>query len=77
MHKKSGKTKLINKIIDFHKEIKEHPKKGTGQIEQLKGYKERSVWSRRTDQKHRLTYEVFESEKRIVLLSAYGHYEDK
>ncbi|WP_311325381.1 hypothetical protein [Capnocytophaga sputigena] len=44
-------------------------------LNHLKGYGERNVYSRRIDKKHRLTYEVFEEERYIEILSAYGHYE--
>jgi addiction module toxin, txe/yoeB family len=57
--------------------MQEHPTTGTGQVEQLKGYEERSVWSRRINQKHRLVYEIFEDEKSIDIISAFGHYDDK
>ena len=76
-HKKAGKKKLITKIASFLRELETNPTSGTGQVEQLKHYGERSVWSRRIDQKHRLIYEVFEEEKRIELLSAYGHYDSE
>ena len=68
--------KIIKKIASFLSELEENPTQGTGQVERLKHYGERSVWSRRIDQKHRLVYEVFEEEKRVELLSAYGHYND-
>lgn len=77
LHKKSGKKKILDKITTFIIEIAVHPTTGTGKPEPLKGYGERFVYSRRIDQKHRLVYEVFEEEKRIELLSAYGHYDDK
>ena len=75
-HKEAGKKKIIKKIASFLSELEENPTQGTGQVERLKHYGERSVWSRRIDQKHRLVYEVFEEEKRVELLSAYGHYND-
>ena len=43
----------------------------------LKGDRERNVYSRRIDKKHRLIYEVFEDKKRVALLSVYGHYDDE
>lgn len=49
----------------------------TGQIEPLKGYGERNVFSYRIDKKHHLIYEVFEEEKRVDLLAAYGHYNEE
>lgn len=72
LHKKSGQKKIIDKIATFLHELSIHPTTGTGQVESLKGYGERNVYSRRIDKKHRLTYEVFEEEKRVEILSAYG-----
>lgn len=77
MHKKSGQKKNLNKIATFITEIAIHPKMRTGHPEPLKGYECRNVYSRRIDKKHRLIYEIFEEEKRIELLSAWGHYNDK
>ncbi len=71
---RSRTDKNNKKIASFLRELQEEPTQGTGQVERLKYYGERSVWSRRIDQKHRLVYEVFEEEKRVELLSAYGHY---
>ncbi|WP_454986571.1 Txe/YoeB family addiction module toxin [Capnocytophaga bilenii] len=77
LHKKSGQKKLLDKIASFLEELSKHPITGTGQVEPLKGYSERNVYSRRIDKKHRLIYEVFEDKKRVALLSAYGHYDDE
>ena len=74
-HLKSGQKKLRVKIDSLLDELEVHPTTGTGQVEPLKGYGERNVYSRRIDKKHRLTYEVFEEEKYIEVLAAYGHYE--
>ena len=74
-HLKSGQKKLLVKIDSLLDELEVHPTTGTGQVEPLKGYGERNVYSRRIDKKHRLTYEVFEEEKYIEVLAAYGHYE--
>lgn len=75
---RSNKT-LINKIDKLLDEIEIHPSTGTGKPEPLKGFGERSVYSRRIDHKHRLVYEIIEEEEnRIVkVISAYGHYDDK
>lgn len=59
---KSNPT-LIKKINKFLDEIEEHPTTGTGKPEQLKGYRERNIYSRRIDKQHRLVYEIFEEEK--------------
>lgn len=76
-HLLSGQKKLVEKVFSFLKEIVEHPTTGTGQVEQLKGFEQRLVYSRRIDKKHRLIYEIFEEEKRVEILSAYGHYDEK
>lgn len=68
---------LIIKIDKLLDEIESHPMKGMGKPEQLKGYGERSVYSRRIDQKHLLVYEIFEEEKMVKIISSYGHYDDK
>lgn len=73
-HNKSGQKKLLVKIDTLLDELEIHPITGTGQAELLKGFGERLVWSRRIDKKHRLVYEIFEEEKRVEVLSAYGHY---
>lgn len=71
LHKKAPRaiTKL-SKLID---EIKEHPRTGTGQVEQLKGY-DGSVYSRRITKEHRLVYKIYEEEIVVLVLSTFGHY---
>ncbi len=54
----------------------EHPLSGTGHPEQLKGDRT-GQWSRKITQKHRLIYQVKEKEVIVLVLSAYGHYDDK
>lgn len=76
-HQKAGQKIILKKIATFLLELKENPTTGTGQVEPLKGYGERNVYSRRIDKKHRLIYEIFEEEKRVEILSAYGHYDEK
>ena len=73
-HSKSGQKKLVLKIQQFIAEIRENPRSGTGQPEQLK-FMERETWSRRVNSKHRFTYQIEDDD--IMLLSAYGHYSDK
>ena len=69
--------KILKRINTLIKECQRTPFEGTGKPEPLKGYGVRSVWSRRIDQKHRLTYEIFEDKKIVNFLSCYGHYNDK
>ncbi|MBO4722582.1 MAG: Txe/YoeB family addiction module toxin [Muribaculaceae bacterium] len=63
----------VQKLID---ELREHPTTGTGHPEQLKGQPE-GRWSRRITKKHRLVYQIFEKEIVVLVLSAWGHYNDK
>ncbi|WP_312761353.1 Txe/YoeB family addiction module toxin [Epilithonimonas sp.] len=75
-HKKSGDKKVLIKIDKLLDELRTHPTTGTGKPEILKHYKT-TTWSRRISEKHRMVYRI-ENEKVIVLvLSLYGHYDDK
>ncbi len=74
-HKKAGNKKLLKKIDGFLTELQEHPREGTGQVEQLKHFAEREIYSRRIDKKHRLVYEVVDDKVVVILMSAYGHYD--
>ncbi|MBV7441738.1 Txe/YoeB family addiction module toxin [Weeksellaceae bacterium TAE3-ERU29] len=76
-HKKSGNKTLLKKINNLITALEENPYQGKGKPEELRGYGERFVLSRRIDVKHRLVYEVFENKKQIVILSVYGHYDNK
>ena len=72
---KKSQPVLYEKVRKFLKELREHPFTGTGHPEALKNDKS-GKWSRRIDKKHRLIYEVMEG-KIVLLISAYGHYDDK
>ncbi|MBO7439782.1 MAG: Txe/YoeB family addiction module toxin [Bacteroidales bacterium] len=71
-----SEPKLFAKVATFVEELKEHPTTGTGHPEPLKGQPE-GRWSRRISQKHRLVYRIFDTEVLVLVLSAYGHYDDK
>ena len=60
----------LAKLLD---ELKEHPRTGTGQVEQLKGY-DGTVYSRRITQEHRLVYKIYDDVIEVLVLSAFGHY---
>ena len=62
-------VKLINELMD-------HPKTGTGHPEPLKG-KPENRWSRQITKKHRLVYRILETEVLVLVLTSYGHYDDK
>ena len=57
-------------------ELHDHPMTGTGKPEQLRGDRA-GQWSRRITKKHRLIYEIHETEIVVLILSSYGHYNDK
>lgn len=57
-------------------ELTEHPRTGTGKPEPLSGDRV-GQWSRRINKKHRLIYEIHDNEVVVVVISAYGHYDDK
>lgn len=75
-HRQSGNKKLLQKINTLLNELREHPTSGTGKPEQLK-YFESPTWSRRISGKHRLVYRIQEEIITVLVLSAYGHYEDR
>ena len=64
------------KALKLIKELYEHPRTGTGKPEPLSGNRA-GQWSRRISKKHRLIYEIHDTEVVVLVLTAYGHYEDK
>jgi toxin YoeB len=74
--KKNGGKTVINKIEKLLVELIEHPKTGTGQVEQLKGDRQ-GQWSRRIDKKNRLVYSIDDVVVTIEVISAKGHYVDR
>ena len=54
----------------------EHPMTGTGHPERLKGDLA-GKWSRQITRKHRMVYEIRDTEVLVIVLTAYGHYDDK
>lgn len=57
-------------------ELKDHPRTGTGHPEPLSGDRA-GQWSRRITKKHRLVYEIHDTEVIVLALAAYGHYSEK
>ena len=72
---KSGNKIILNKIDRLIEELKIHPRTGTGKPEQLKGLPDR--WSRRITKKHRLVYKIEDDVVIVLVLSAYGHYNEE
>lgn len=71
-----SEPKAFKKAQKLIEELKVHPRTGTGHPEQLKGDRA-GQWSRRITDKHRLIYEIHDTEVIVLVLTAYGHYEDK
>ncbi len=74
--KKNGGKAITNKIEKLLIELMEHPRTGTGQVEQLKGDRQ-DQWSRRIDKKNRLIYTIDDEVVTVEVISAKGHYDDK
>ena len=64
----------LKKVKELLQDIKNNPQTGIGKPEQLAGNM-KPAWSRRITKKHRLIYEF--TDKNIILISCYGHYDDK
>ncbi|MDO5522750.1 MAG: Txe/YoeB family addiction module toxin [Bacteroidia bacterium] len=64
------------KLIKLLAELGEHPYSGIGKVKRLKHFNE-ETWSRRITDKHRLVYRVFDDVVLVLVISAYGHYDDK
>ncbi len=75
-HKASGQKQLVKKIEALCYELSDTPKVGTGKPHALKNYTA-STYARKINDKHRLVYEIFEEQKIVRIISAYGHYNDK
>ena len=75
-HRKSGNKKVLQKIDGLLNELREHPETGTGKPEQLKHY-HIPTWSRKISGEHRLVYRIQHEVITVLVLSAYGHYDDK
>ena len=74
--RKIGQFAAIRKIDALIDELQKHLFSGKGRPEPLTGDK-KGYWSRRIIGKHRLTYLVNNEEIMVVVVSAYGHYDDK
>lgn len=73
---KHDEPKAFQKMSHLLLELMEHPTTGTGHPEPLKG-EPQGRWSRRITKKHRLVYRIYNDEVLVLILSSYGHYEDK
>lgn len=71
-----SEPKAYQKALKLIAELSDHPRTGTGKPEPLSGDRA-GQWSRRITQRHRLVYEIHDTEVVVLVLTAYGHYEDK
>jgi len=71
-----SEPKAFQKALRFIAELKEHPQTGIGHPEPLKG-KPEGRWSREITKKHRMVYRIYENEVVVLILTSYGHYNDK
>lgn len=71
-----SEPKAFLKAQRYLEELREHPKTGLGHPEPIKG-KPEGRWSREITKKHRMVYRIFETEVVVLVVSAYGHYDDK
>jgi len=74
--RKSGDIQALKKLAVLLLELTKHPTIGTGKPEPLSGDRA-GQWSRRISGKHRLIYMIDHEKVVVLLLSAYGHYDDK
>ena len=72
---KLGDKAIIKKLEKFLEKLIDHPTKGSGKVEQLRGDLA-GCWSRRLNKKHRIVYEINESIVTVFVISVYGHYGD-
>ncbi len=71
-----SEPKAYAKALNLLSELADHPTFGTGKPERLKGNLA-GRWSRRITDKHRLVYRIEDDVVIVLVLSAYGHYDDK
>ncbi len=73
---KKSNPQYYKKALNLILELDEHPRTGTGHPKPLGGDRN-GQWSRRISDKHRLVYEIQDEVVIVLVLSAWGHYDDK
>lgn len=74
--KMSGQKKTLKKIFDLLDELRQHPKSGTEQVEQLKGDLS-GFWSRKITKGDRLIYSIEDEKVFVAVVSLKSRYGDK
>jgi toxin YoeB len=72
----SGAKSVLKKINNLLSELEDHPHTGTGKPEQKK-YDFKGFWARNITDKHRLIYVIDDEKMIVIVVSAWGHYNDK
>lgn len=73
---KRSEPQAYKKLQKLLIELQQHPETGTGHPKPL-GNNRAGQWSRRITEKHRLIYQIEDEEITVLVLSVYGHYNDK
>ena len=73
---KANEPKFFDKAVKLLNELMKHPRTGTGKPKQLSGDRA-GQWRRKISDKHRLVYEIHDKAVKVLLLSVWGHYDDK
>ena len=73
---KANEPKCFDKAVKLLNELMEHPRTGTGKPKQLSGNRA-GQWRRKISDKHRLVYEINDQIVKVLVLSTWGHYDDK
>ena len=73
---KANEPKCFDKAVKLLNELVEHPRTGTWKPKQLSGDRA-GQWRRKISDKHRLVYEIHDQVVKVLVLSAWGHYDDK
>jgi len=71
---KKSEPSAYAKVVELLRELRNHPRTGTGKPEFCKYEKK---WSRRITRKHRLIYIINDVNITVTVISAFGHYGDK
>ena len=71
-----SEPKAFAKAQRFIEELRIHPKTGLEHPEPLKG-KPEGRWSREITKKHCLIYRIYDTEVVVLIIAAYGHYDDE
>jgi toxin YoeB len=73
---KRSEPTAYKKLLKLTEEIAEHPRMGTGHPKPLSNDKSGS-WARHISSKHRMQYDIDDEAQQILILAAWGHYDDK